>query len=217
MNELTKIAEGLYRLYVPFEELKTAVFFGVYGSEAVIIDSATYPSDVESYILPALKELGIGPSDVKYIALTHKHGDHSGGAERLSALLPFAEVRSPEKIKGLDATLIGDGEILLGGLRAVALSGHTSACIGYLDQRSGTLLSGDCLQLGGVGKYTNGIGNAELYRASVEQVRQMAATGEVKKIVASHEYVPLGSTAEGKKEIETYLNTCLEYINGKQI
>ena len=208
MNELTKLSDGLYRLYVPFEELYTAVFFAVCDEGVAIIDSATYPSDVEEYILPALSSLGIRSEQIRFIALTHKHGDHSGGAPRLSVLLPSAQVVASEPPKGLAYTEIGDGDIILGSLQVLLLPGHTERSVGYLDLRSKTLLSGDCLQLGGIGKYRNGIKHPELYRASVERLRGM----NINRIVASHEYDPLGSTAEGREEIEKYLDCCLEYL-----
>ena len=208
MEKITRLSDGLYRLYIPFEELCTAVFFAVYEEGTVIIDSATYPSDAENYILPALHSLGIAPEQVKIIALTHSHGDHAGGAMRLSELLPNAEIVATEPTKISNVREIGDGDTFLGGLRAVILSGHTKKSAGYLDERSGILLSGDCLQLGGIGRYRNGIKYPELYRASVERVRGMG----IKKLVASHEYDPLGSIAEGPAEIEKYLDICLEYV-----
>ena len=78
----------------------------------------------------------------------------------------------------------------------------------FLDLPTGTLLSGDCLQLFGVGKYRSGIGYPYLYRRSVERLRGM----ELSQIVAAHEYDPLGSIARGKEEIEAYLSPCLSAI-----
>ena len=152
--------------------------------------------------------MGIDRSSVRYIALTHRHSDHAGGVSRLSELLPMAEVRSPEPVDLPEYVPINDGELLLGRLRAVELSGHTKHCFGYLDEQSRTLLSGDCLQLRGIGKYTNGVRYPELYRRSVENVRNMG----LKRIVASHEYDPLGSIAQGRAEIEKYLDECIAVL-----
>ena len=208
MKKITRLSDGLYRLYIPFEELCTAVFFAVYEEGTVIIDSATYPSDAENYILPALHSLGIAPEQVRVIALTHSHGDHAGGAMRLSELLPNAEIVATEPTKISNVREIGDGDTFLGGLRAVILSGHTKKSAGYLDERSGILLSGDCLQLGGVGKYRNGIAYPHLYRASVERLMTM----DVERIVAAHEYDPLGSVATGREAVARYLDTCLSFL-----
>ena len=207
MLDIKKIDEGLYRLYVPFEELLTAVFFVVSTDGAAIIDSATFGEDADNYIVPALEVLNIACEDVKCIALTHKHADHAGGAGRLAELLPNAAVYSPEPVK-TEYLPVLDGNVLPCGIRAVALAGHTSGCVGYVHEASGTLLSGDCLQLFGIGKYRNGVGYPELYERSVERVRGM----ELRRIVASHEYDPLGSEANGKNEIEKYLDTCLLFF-----
>ena len=80
--------------------------------------------------------------------------------------------------------------------------------MGYYDVKTKTLLSGDCLQLGGVGKYTNGIAYADPYRASIEKLRSM----DILRIVAAHDYVPLGAIAEGREAVRLYLDKCLEYV-----
>ena len=208
MLDIKKIDNGLFRLYVPFEELATAVFFAVCSDGAAIIDSATTAEDVENYIIPAMNELGIAVEDVRCIALTHRHTDHAGGARRLSELLPNARLYSPEPVK-TEYIPVSDGDVLPCRLRAMALSGHTSGCVGYVHCDSGTLISGDCLQLFGIGKYRNGVGYPELYRQSVERVRRL----ELTRIVASHEYDPLGSTANGREEIERFLDICLEALS----
>ena len=91
---------------------------------------------------------------------------------------------------------------------SVHLPGHTADSMGYLDLRSHTLLSGDCLQLKGIGKYRNGIGNKDTYIASVNKLRAI----DVRRIVAAHEYDPLGSIAEGRAAVDAYLDLCLAVI-----
>ena len=90
-------------------------------------------------------------------------------------------------------------------LMAVSLPGHTKNSVGYLDLRSKTLLSGDCLQLKGIGKYRNGIPYPNEYIASVQKLQHM----QIDRIVAAHDYDPLGSVASGPLAVEEYLNLCL--------
>ena len=156
------IGLGLYRLKIPFEDLYTTVYFVITEQGCAVIDSGTYPSDVEEYILPALSELGVCKADVKLLLLTHDHGDHAGGIAMLSEHFPCARVGACFT-KRVDFSPLSDGDILLGRLQAVYLFGHTKNSVGYYDLETKTLLSGDCLQLGGVGKYTNGIGYTDLY------------------------------------------------------
>ncbi len=67
------------------------------------------------------------------------------------------------------------------------------------------MLSGDCLQLDGVGEYRNGVGYLDLYKASIVRLKNM----DIKRIVAAHEFDPLGSVAEGEEEVQVYLDECI--------
>ena len=203
-----KIDTGLYRIKVPFQDLNTTVYVAVYGDGVAIIDSATYPSDAVNYVIPALTELGIDRSRVKYILLTHRHGDHSGGAYALSAYFSTAMVGAIHPMNLENYFRIKDGDEFLGGLRVVSLPGHTEDCVGYLDTRTNTLLSGDCLQLKGVGKYRNGVSDRVAYAGSVNKLMSM----DIDRIVAAHEYDPLGSIAEGREGVRNYLKTCLDVL-----
>lgn len=204
---IEKIDLGLYRLKIPFENIYTTVYFALTSEGCALIDSGTYPDDVYRYILPALSDLGIGEADVKHLLLTHDHGDHSGGIARLAECLPNAKV-SACFTKRVDFTPLSDGEILLGRLQVIYLFGHTKNCVGYFDLLTKTLLSGDCLQLDGVDKYRNGIAYADEYRMSINKLKDM----DILRIVAAHDYEPLGAIAEGREGVLEYLNTCLLYL-----
>ena len=208
MERIEKIDEGLFRLLVPFEEITTTVYFAVTKQGAAIIDAATYSSDVDDYILPALQALKIKENEVRCLLLTHGHSDHAGGAKRLVERLPHLSVYAAHLADLPNFTKIVDGERILDCLQAVVLPGHTENSTAFFDLRSNTLLSGDCLQLKGVGKYVHGVSDPERYKASVERLKTMP----ISRIVAAHEYEPLGSIAEGKEEVEQYLNACLDAL-----
>ncbi|HEY4897300.1 MAG TPA: MBL fold metallo-hydrolase [Solirubrobacteraceae bacterium] len=124
-------------------------------------------------ILAAAELIG---SPITRILLTHAHGDHVGGLDRLSAELPDAEViisardaRLLKKDTSLDpgepdrkprgdyrgaktdpTRTVGDGD-MVGSLLVIANPGHTPGHIALLDDRDGTLLCGDTYStLGGV-------------------------------------------------------------------
>lgn len=60
------------------------------GEEGMIIEGGTGPTfDI---IVSQLKDLGIDPLKIKYIALTHTHGDHVGAVPRLRKIWPHIKV-----------------------------------------------------------------------------------------------------------------------------
>jgi glyoxylase-like metal-dependent hydrolase (beta-lactamase superfamily II) len=124
-------------------------------------------------ILAAAAELG---QPIVRIALTHAHGDHIGGLDRLREQLPDAEViigAREARLLSKDMTLepgepqrkprgtypgartlptrtvqAGDR---VGSLRVVACPGHTPGHVAFLDERDETLFCGDAFStLGGV-------------------------------------------------------------------
>jgi len=56
---------GIYRLKVPFESVYTSVFLIKAEFGNVLVDCATYDSDVDEYIVPALLEMGIKLENVQ--------------------------------------------------------------------------------------------------------------------------------------------------------
>lgn len=202
-----RIENHLFRILVPFEDLTTTVYVAIYEEGVAIIDSATYPSDVDTYILPALEELGIDFSRVRFLLLTHRHGDHAGGIGRLSECFAGARVGAFPNPDHPERKQLADREILLGGLQVLYLPGHCKDSVGFLDLKTKTLLSGDCLQLKGIGKYRNGVKFRDAYEESVNKLKKM----DIARIVAAHEYDPLGSIAEGKEAVNAYLDACLRF------
>jgi metallo-beta-lactamase class B len=50
----------------------------------VLIDALNNPDEAEQYIVPGLRDLGADPAAIKYVVVTHAHGDHFGGAQYLA-------------------------------------------------------------------------------------------------------------------------------------
>ena len=46
----------------------------------IIIDSMDNSDEAENYIAGGLRKLGLDPADIKYVIVSHAHGDHDGGA-----------------------------------------------------------------------------------------------------------------------------------------
>jgi len=52
----------------------------------VLFDTLNSPDDVTNTIVPGLKKFNLDPARIRYIVLTHAHGDHFGGANTLKSL-----------------------------------------------------------------------------------------------------------------------------------
>ncbi len=52
-------------------------------SEGIILIDTIYPYNSEELIVGGLRKLGLDPKDIKYVLISHAHGDHIGGAEML--------------------------------------------------------------------------------------------------------------------------------------
>ena len=73
--EPAKLFDNLYA----FGRSGTVVYAITTPAGIILIDSG-YANDVETVLLSQMKSLGLDPSQVKTIILTHGHGDHFGGA-----------------------------------------------------------------------------------------------------------------------------------------
>jgi metallo-beta-lactamase class B len=116
----------------------------------VLFDTLNSPDEAEHIIVPNLRKVGLDPKDIKYILITHGHGDHYGGARYLQktygarvissaidwegmaragavASGPFAGLQPPDK-----DMVVADGETLKIGdttLRFYITPGHTPGVV----------------------------------------------------------------------------------------
>lgn len=210
MKELTLAAPHIHRLEVPFLDIYTTIFLVETPSGLVVFDTATYPEDMDNYLLPALKELGV--AEPAWLVVSHNHRDHGGGLARFAELFPGTPIAAGskacgERVPGREIRVLSDGEILVDPLVTVTLAGHTADCVGLLDRRTGTLLSGDGLQLYGI--YGSGAWGANIslipeHMATGEKLREM----EIQIILASHNYHPRNWRADGREAVEDYICQC---------
>ena len=53
--------------------------------EGIILIDTIYPYNSEELVIGGMKKLGLDPKNIKYVLISHAHGDHIGGAEMLQS------------------------------------------------------------------------------------------------------------------------------------
>ena len=198
MLEFEKQIGEIYRLKVPFLSVDTSVFLIKTQTGNALIDCATYDSDVDTYILPALEKMDLCLDDIKYLILSHSHEDHAGGKERILQLAPNIEI--VQEVRPID----------LNGITMYAMKGHTLDCIGVFDAYTGTLVSCDGLQGAGIGRFRCSLQSKVEYLKTIEKIRQDKT---IQNILFAHEYEPWYKNGVfGREEVEKCLQDCLQYV-----
>lgn len=233
MVEFEKLAENVRRAPVTFPGCWAGVYL-VTGQENILVDTGGCAATVDSDIVPALEKLGMTLKDISWMAMTHIHGDHVGGAARLKELAPWirtacfegsaermrsprdysAEIRAafpgksapvPAVLDGVEPDLLLKDGDTLGDLVLIHTPGHDTDSCSYLDTRTRTLLTGDSLQLNGtVSQGCSLLMDVPGYRETIARLKRM----EIDHIACGHPYLPLGADADGKENVKAYLDAC---------
>jgi glyoxylase-like metal-dependent hydrolase (beta-lactamase superfamily II) len=84
------VSERVYRIQAPYQGNAVHLYL-VRGAKLALIDSGAADSPAVA-IEPALRELGLGWSDLDYLLNTHGHKDHLGGNGEVKAAAPRASI-----------------------------------------------------------------------------------------------------------------------------
>jgi metallo-beta-lactamase class B len=141
--EPAKVADNLY-----FLGTRVHSAWAVVGSEGIIIIEALFDYAAKDEILDGLKKLGLDQNKVKYVILSHAHGDHDGGAKLLQDSIPGVHLiygqadwdavdksdnhmgGKPKHDKvGDDGMIVSVGDA---SVRIVTMPGHTAGTLSYL-------------------------------------------------------------------------------------
>lgn len=76
--EPVKVFDNLY--YVGMSEFST---WAVTTSAGIIVIDPIFDYSVEAEVVDGLRTLGFDPADIRYVLVSHGHGDHAGGARFL--------------------------------------------------------------------------------------------------------------------------------------
>ena len=211
---MEKITNEIFRLKVPFEDVYTSVFFIKTDSGLVVFDTATYDTDAENYIVPAIKELGFAIDDVKYIFISHNHRDHSGGMKKLisyakNAVIVAKDESFKDKFPETPFIYATDGLSIAEKLNIVDIPGHSTDSTALFDTRTKALITGDCLQLYGLYGSGNWGANIKNIKSHFEALKKLK-TIDIDLICTSHDYHPMGNNYQGKEEIFKAYNLCVQ-------
>ena len=78
--EPAKVFDNLY-----FVGGKVHSSWALTTSEGIILFDTIFPYNSEELIVGGLKKVGLDPRNIKYLLISHAHGDHIGGAEMIQA------------------------------------------------------------------------------------------------------------------------------------
>jgi len=212
MLPLERITDSIHRLVIPFKDIFTTVAILTTAEGVIIFDAASYPQDVDQYILPALEQLGISKSSVRYVVLSHNHGDHAGGLARFCQLIPHVTVAAgsdlcSERVPGKTVQVLNEGDLLLETFRVIRMPGHTLDSLGLLDLRSSTLVCGDSLQIYGIYGSGDWGRNIKYIAEHLELCHRLPGYG-IQRILTAHDYHPMGHLIEGADRVALCARHC---------
>jgi len=126
--------------------------YAIKTSEGIIlIDALNNTEEAEQIIVPNLEAMGLDPADIKYVVVSHGHGDHYGGAKyfqdtygaRIIAsaadwdiMRPEGEEPNPDRVLPPERDMIMEdgGELTLGDftMQFYVMPGHTPGTLAMI-------------------------------------------------------------------------------------
>lgn len=212
--ELVKISDNLYRLVIPYKDIFTTVYVIKYDEGIVIFDVGANEFDVNEYIIPALKSIGIAENAVKYVFISHNHRDHSGGLCEFMKAYPHACIvtrsqKLKEQFSEYDVLFPEDNDEIANSFRVITIPGHTWDSSALFDIRTNTLVTGDSLQLYGIFGSEDWGANITIPAEHIQAIEKLHRLNS-KNIYAAHNFYPYGYKACGANNISLFLDACVE-------
>jgi len=172
----------------------------------ILIDTLNNTDDAVKIIEPGIRKVGLDPADIKYIIVTHSHGDHYGGADyfvqkygarAVSSEIDWTDMERQAKAPPNNPNwgappkrdvVVADGEVLKLGDTEVTFyvtPGHTSGTLSTVFPVFDNGVRHTAMMWGG-----NGFGsNVTLLKQYGEQARRMdpvARAAKVDVVISNH-------------------------------
>lgn len=172
----------------------------------ILIDSLNTGKEAARLIEGGLRRFGLNPARIKYLVITHGHGDHYGGARYLVERYHPKVVMSEEDWKMMETKLefetplwdpppardmsVKDGDTITLGDETVTLyltPGHTLGTLSpVFDVRSGGQTH-RVVEWGGTGfNFGRDFGRLDAYIASTARMRDLAKQQNIDVLISNH-------------------------------
>ena len=168
----------------------------------IIVIDALYDYAVIDAVEAGMKKLGLDPVDMKYLIITHGHGDHHGGTRYLQDKyrpkvvmgardwdLVARDTRSPRPTKDVEAT---DGQKITLGDTTVTLyitPGHTPTTLSLVVPVKEGGRTHTAVEWGGTALNPQSpIESIQAYVSSAARFRKIAADARADVIITNHTY-----------------------------
>lgn len=172
----------------------------------ILIDALNNPLEARGLIEGGMRKLGLDPAQIKYIVVTHGHGDHYGGAPMLTEKYRARVVASTQDWQMMETGLefdspqwgrppkrdiaIKDGDTLTLGDTTVAFyvtPGHTLGTISPVFDVKFQGRTHKAMLWGGTSfNFGRDMGRLDDYIAQTERMRQVAARQGVDVLLSNH-------------------------------
>lgn len=196
--EPAKVADNFY-----FLGTKVHSAWALVGGDGIIVLEALFDYAAPDEIVGGLKKLGLDPGKVKYVIISHAHGDHDGGAKYLQDTLPSAHIvyggsdwdlveKSPDRAGGIPKrdTVAADGQKFSVGdasVQIVTMPGHTAGTISFLFEVKDNGKPLRVAYVGGTAIPFNGdAGYYEVYLGSSKKMARSAADYGATVLLSNH-------------------------------
>jgi len=184
--EPAKVADNFYFLGTRIHNAWALV-----GGEGIIIFEALYDYAAPDEIADGMRKLRLDANKVKYVVISHAHGDHDGGARFLQDLMPTAHVvyggpdwdavdkstnrpggKPKRDMVGADGMRLSVGDA---SVQIVATPGHTPGTLSFLFEVKDNGRPLRIVYVGGTAIPFDG--TAAYYDVYIDSVRKMAKAG----------------------------------------
>jgi metallo-beta-lactamase class B len=210
-----KVFDNLYWLgeHAAYESHPSA--WAVNTSEGIIVIDALHTNSVEQQVVGGLRKLGLDPKRIKYVLVTHSHGDHFGGAKYLQDTFGAHVMMSAadwdvldrqradaEDVKPKRDMVVTDGQAFTLGdttLTMYITPGHTAGTVSFLLPVKDRGVPHLAVMWGGTGWTFGGASATDerklavftLYHGSAVRFRDIVAKAHPDVVLGNHSYLDL--------------------------